>query len=382
MSEPAASEAFGTAFDRAMMRRCLELARRALGQTAPNPLVGAVVVREGTIVGEGFHAGAGRPHAEANALQAAGERARGATLYVNLEPCNCHGRTPPCSEAIIAAGIARVAIGMRDPNPEATGGIESLQAAGIEVSIGIEAAACQRLNEAFTHRVRHQRPFGVLKYAMTLDGKIATATGHSQWVTGPNARHAVHRERAACDAVIVGGNTVRQDDPQLTAHGTGTREPLRVVMSRTLDLPADARLWQVTQAPTLVLTERGADPARLQQLRDRGVEAIALPALTPAAAMAELYQRQLNRVLWECGGRLAARAIAQGGVQKLMAFIAPKLIGDGGAPSPVGDLGIATLQQAQMLTDVSWRAIAPDYLVEGYLAASDTAPGAEPPWQP
>ncbi|HEY9888040.1 MAG TPA: bifunctional diaminohydroxyphosphoribosylaminopyrimidine deaminase/5-amino-6-(5-phosphoribosylamino)uracil reductase RibD, partial [Candidatus Obscuribacterales bacterium] len=199
------------------MQRCLELARQGWGKTAPNPLVGAVVVQAGAVVGEGFHPAAGQPHAEVFALRAAGDRAQGATLYVNLEPCNHMGRTPPCTEAVMAAGIARVVVGMIDPDPRvAGGGVQRLQAAGLEVTVGVEEAACQQLNEAFSYSVQHQRPFGILKYAMTLDGKIAASSGHSAWVTGPAARTWVHQLRSRCDAVIVGGQTVRQDNPHLT----------------------------------------------------------------------------------------------------------------------------------------------------------------------
>jgi len=369
----AGSQATVSAFDRAMMQRCLELARRALGQTAPNPLVGAVVVREGQIVGEGFHPGAGQPHAEVFALQAAGERSRGATVYVNLEPCNHYGRTPPCSEALVAAEVARVVVGMVDPNPKVGGGgIARLRQAGLEVVVGVEEAACRQLNEAFIHRILYQRPLGILKYAMTLDGKIATSSGHSTWVTGQAARDEVHQLRAACDAVIVGGNTVRQDNPRLTSHQTGTHNPLRVIMSRTLNLPDEARLWQVEQAPTLVLTTAGARPAFQQGLQQRGVEVVELTPLAPAQVMAHLYKRGMLSVLWECGGTLAASAIADGSIQKVLAFIAPKLIGGQNAPSPINDLGFTQMTQALALERVRWRSIGADCLLEGYLPPSES----------
>lgn len=356
------------AFDCAMMQRCLSLARRALGKTAPNPLVGSVVVRDGQIVGEGFHPGAGNPHAEVFALKAAGERAKGATIYVNLEPCNHYGRTPPCSEAVVAAGVAKVVVGMVDPNPlVAGGGIERLRQAGIEVVVGVEEDACRRLNEAFIHRIVHRRPFGILKYAMTLDGKIATSTGHSSWVTGTEARNEVQQLRAACDAVIVGGNTVRCDNPRLTSRHTGSNKPLRVVMSRTLDLPAEAHLWQIDDAPTLVLTQEGVNPDVKERLMNKGVEVVELMPLTPAEVMAYLYDRQFLSVLWECGGTLAASAIADGAVQKILAFIAPKIVGGQTAPSPVGDLGLTLMVDALNLERVSWRPVGADCVVEGYL---------------
>jgi len=358
----------GTAFDRAMMQRCLQLARCALGRTSPNPLVGSVIVKDGEIVGEGFHPGAGQPHAEVFALRAAGELARGATIYVSLEPCNHYGRTPPCSEALVAAGVAKVVVGMVDPNPlVAGGGIARLRAAGIEVVVGVEEEACRQINEAFVHRILYHKPLGILKYAMTLDGKIATTSGHSAWVTTQAARAEVHQLRAACDAVIVGGNTIRQDNPQLTSHQPDTHNPLRVVMSQSLNLPEKACVWDTEQAPTLVLTTTGANPVFQDLLRKKGVEVIELMPLTPAKVMAYLYDRGFNGVLWECGGKLAANAIAEGAVQKILAFIAPKIIGGSNAPTPVGDLGLTTMTQALSLEKVRFSVVGSDCLVEGYL---------------
>lgn len=357
-----------TPFDQAMMQRCLELARTALGRTTPNPLVGAVIVQDEIVVGEGFHPSAGQPHAEVFALGEAGERARGATIYVNLEPCNHYGRTPPCTSALIAAGVAKVVVGMVDPDPRVSGGgIERLRGAGIEVLVGVEEAACRQLNEGFIHRILYKRPLGILKYAMTLDGKIATISGNSTWVTGKEARAHVHQLRAACDAVVVGGNTVRQDNPFLTSHHPDAHNPLRVVMSRTLNLPVDAHLWEITDAPTLVLTEVGANPDLQAQLLKRGVEVVELTPLTPLTCMTYLYERQLSSVLWECGGILAASAISDRAVQKVLAFIAPKIVGGKIAPSPVGDLGLATMTQALILKNVSWRQLGSDYVVEGDL---------------
>ncbi len=360
--------AIGTERDRAMMQRCLELARQARGRTAPNPMVGSVIVKEGEIVGEGFHPQAGQPHAEVFALRAAGDRAQGATLYVNLEPCNHYGRTPPCSEAVAAAGLARVVVGMVDPNPKvAGGGIARLRAAGIEVVVGVEEAACQKLNEAFVHRILHHQPFGILKYAMTLDGKIATSSGHSAWITSQTARNEVHQLRVGCEAVIVGGNTVRLDNPQLTTRQTDSPKPLRVVMSRTLDLPTEAYLWQTDIAPTLVMTEPDVKPAFQDHLRRQGVEVVELSPLSPATVMNYLYDRGCLTVLWECGGTLAAQAIADGAIQKVLAFIAPKIVGGQTAPSPIGDLGILTMPDAIALERVQWRVMGNECLLEGYL---------------
>ncbi|WP_036482179.1 bifunctional diaminohydroxyphosphoribosylaminopyrimidine deaminase/5-amino-6-(5-phosphoribosylamino)uracil reductase RibD [Myxosarcina sp. GI1] len=351
-----------------MMQKCLELASRAKGRTSPNPMVGAVVIRDGKIVGEGFHPAPGQPHAEVFALQAAGELARGATIYVNLEPCNHYGKTPPCSEALIDAGIAKVVAGMVDPDSRVSGGgIAKLRDAGIEVVVGVEETACRQLNEAFIHRTLYHQPFGILKYAMTLDGKIAATSGHSAWVSGKASRHLVHQLRDVCDAVIIGGNTVRKDNPQLTTHGISDRNPLRVVMSRSLDLPNQCNLWQTNIAPTLVFTEPNSNPTLKTQLSDRGVEVIELDKLTPRTVMQHLYDREVSQVLWECGGTLAAKAIADGAVQKVMAFIAPKIIGGVTAPSPIGDLGLTKMTETLKLERVTVENVDADILVEGYL---------------
>jgi diaminohydroxyphosphoribosylaminopyrimidine deaminase / 5-amino-6-(5-phosphoribosylamino)uracil reductase len=356
--------------DRVWMQRCITLARQAAGQTAPNPMVGCVIVRDGDVVGEGFHPKAGEPHAEVFALRAAGDRALGATLYVNLEPCNHFGRTPPCSEAVVQSKVARVVVGMVDPDPRVSGGgIARLRDAGIEVVVGVEGQACQDLNEGFVHRICHQQPFGILKYAMTLDGKIATTSGHSAWVSSPPARSYVFDLRSQCDAVIVGTNTVNRDNPQLTSHRDEPgHNPLRVVMSRSLKLPEQARLWQTEVTPTIVFTEGHPNPALEETLQQQQVEVISLPQLTPKAVMQNLYQRGCATVLWECGGTLSAEAIAQGCIQKVLAFIAPKIIGGQFAPSPIGELGFTQMTEALALEHLALEQIGADYLLTGYLA--------------
>lgn len=361
-----------TSFDREMMQKCLQLAAKALGRTSPNPLVGSVVVQEGKIIGAGFHPGAGQPHAEVFALREAGEKAKSSTVYVNLEPCNHYGRTPPCSEALIAAGVRKVVVGMVDPNPLVSGwGIERLRSANIEVVVGVEEAACRELNEAFIHRILYQLPFGILKYAMTLDGKIAATTGHSAWVTTKASRHRVHQLRNACDGIVIGGNTVRRDNPYLTTHGISDRNPLRVVMTRHLNLPADRHLWNSEIAPTLIFTEPNSNPQLQEQLRRKGVEIIELTSLTPKIVMQQLYDRGLSKILWECGGTLAAKAIADGVIQKVMAFIAPKIIGGQTAPSPVGDLNLTAMTDALQLERTRLQNIDSDILIEGYLPSSN-----------
>lgn len=361
-----------TEFDRQMIRRCLTLAQKAQGRTAPNPMVGAVVVQDGQIVGEGFHPGAGQPHAEVFALREAGDRAQGATIYVSLEPCSHHGRTPPCSAAVMQAGIARVVVGMKDPNPLVDGGgIAQLRAAGIEVVTGVESAACAELNEAFSYRMRHQQPLGILKYAMTIDGKIATASGHSAWVSSPASRDYVHQLRSTCDAIVTGGNTVRRDNPLLTSHHEDAPNPLRVVLTNSLNLPQTAQLWDLKWAKTLVVTKTDANPEMQGWLRERGVEVLTLERPSPKLLMAHLFDRGCLSVLWECGGALSAAAIADGSIQKVLAFIAPKLVGGPLSPGPVGDLGIGLMTEALPLERVSWRSIASDnggdMLMQGYL---------------
>ncbi len=369
MDNLTASRTIGTPFDQAMMQRCLQLARHGIGKTSPNPLVGAVIVQNGKIVGEGYHPGVGEPHAEVFALRQAGDQAGGATLYVNLEPCNHYGRTPPCSEAVIQAGIRQVVMGMADPNVTASGGRQKLEEAGISVVVGVEEKACRELNAGFIHRILYQRPFGLFKYAMTLDGKIATTVGHSAWVTDIPARNRVYHERSQCDAVIVGGNTVRQDNPHLTTHHLTEQNPLRIVMSRSLDFSPEAHIFQTNEAPTLVLTEK-ENCQQAQELKKQGVEVLQLSPLTPSRVMKYLYERGLARVLWECGGTLAAKAIQEGAVQKILAFIAPKIIGGVGAPTPVGDLNFKQMTDALQLEEMTWEQLGNDYLFIGKVPAS------------
>jgi len=334
------------------MQRALALAALGQGRTSPNPMVGAVVLDAGgTLVGEGFHARAGAPHAEVGALRQAGDRARGGTLVVSLEPCCHHGRTPPCTKAVIAAGIARVVVAMTDPDPRVAGaGLARLRAAGLEVIEGVAHDEGLRLNRAFAHRVHTGRPLGILKWAMSLDGRTALPNGASQWISGPAARDWVHRLRARCDAVIVGGGTVRADDPLLTSRGRRDPEPLRVVLSRGLDLPEQARLWQGADAPTLVAHGLEASAAARERLDAWGLERLELSSCEPSQLLEALARRGCNQVLWECGPELAAAAVRQGCVQQVVAVIAPKLLGGLPSRTPLGDLGLAGVDEG-----ASWR---------------------------
>lgn len=354
------------------MRRALQLAALGAGRTSPNPLVGAVVLDPaGRLVGEGFHARAGEAHAEVGALAQAGERARGGTLVVTLEPCCHHGRTPPCSEAVIRAGVARVVVAMADPNPRvAGGGLAQLRQAGITVELGVLEAEARALNAPFLHRITTGRPLGILKWAMSLDGRTALPNGASQWISSPPARAWVHTLRARCDAVIVGGGTVRADDPLLTSRGRRDPEPLRVVLSRGLDLPAQAHLWNTAVAPTLVAHGPEA-PAAARQAIDRliadnhsgaGLERLELPACEPRALLEALAQRGCNQVLWECGPELATAALRQGCVQQLGAVIAPKLLGGDPARTPLGDLGLERMADVPSWDSFALQRLGPDLL--------------------
>lgn len=349
---------------RPWMERALQLAALGSGRTSPNPLVGAVVLdATGQLVGEGYHARAGEAHAEVGALRQAGARARGGTLVVTLEPCCHHGRTPPCSQAVIAAGITRVVVAMADPNPRVGGGgLAELRAAGVEVITGVAEAEARALNRAFCHRIATGRPRGILKWAMGADGRTALPNGASQWISGPEARAWVHALRARCDAVIVGGGTVRADDPLLTSRGQRDPEPLRVVFSRSLRLPPQARLWNQSVAPTLVVHSFAAPSRRRFQLDRLGVERLVLPECSPRLLLEELARRGCNQVLWECGPELAAAALRDDGVQEVAAVIAPKLLGGEPARTPLGDLGYTSMDAVATWTGEPPQALGGDWL--------------------
>ncbi|MDR0966497.1 MAG: bifunctional diaminohydroxyphosphoribosylaminopyrimidine deaminase/5-amino-6-(5-phosphoribosylamino)uracil reductase RibD [Myxococcales bacterium] len=321
------------------MALALSEARQAEGRTRPNPCVGVVIVQGGEIVGRGFHARAGAPHAEIIALRQAGARARGADLYSTLEPCDHQGRTPPCTQAILDAGIARVFVGCADANPRVSGrGIERLRANGVEVVCDVLRQACADLNAPFFKFITQHRPLVTLKVAATADGKIATRSGDSRWVTGKAARALTHDWRARVDAILVGGNTVRRDDPELTARPGGARaehQPLRVVLSASLDLPLEAKLFreQLPNAPVLVVTTC-EDRASIEALRGRGVEVQVLgPGADARVSLADLLDllaaRDVMHLLVEGGAGLFGGFIEQGLFDRIELFIAPKLLGDG-----------------------------------------------------
>lgn len=356
------------------MKTALELAARARGRTSPNPMVGACVVKDGKIAGCGFHRRAGAPHAEVQALQDAGEQARGATLYVNLEPCCHHGRTGPCTEAVIQAGIARVVVAMADPNPLVAGkGIGALQDAGVEVTPGVLEDEARELNEVFIKYITTGLPFVVAKAAVSLDGKIATRTGRSKWITGEAARAYGHRLRDWYDAIMVGIGTVLADDPSLTTRlpGGGGRDPVRVIVDSQARTPLKARvLTQSSGAATLIATTAGAPLARVELLRQAGAKVLvagAGPRVDLAGLLKILVQEGITSVLIEGGAAVHGSALAERIVDKAAWFIAPKIIGGREAPGAVGGEGVNDPSEAAELERLKISRLGPDLCVEGYL---------------
>ena len=362
-----------TAADERFMRRTLELAAKALGRTSPNPVVGAVIVRNGRIIGEGFHRRAGLPHAEREALRRITETARGATIYVNLEPCSHYGRTPPCADALIEAGIKRVVVGMVDPNPLVQGrGLRRLRRAGIAVATGVLREECERLNEDFACFIRTGRPFVTLKLAASLDGRIAAASGDSQWISGEQSRRVVHELRNRVDAILVGAETVRNDDPRLTCRMRGGRDPLRVVLDGRLSITPSARVCtQPSTAPTLIATSEDHGRGEKQaQLEAQGVQVVCLPGKNGQVPLrpllVELGRRGHKSVLIEGGGRIAAAALREGVVDKVLFFYAPLLLGGEGR-AMIGPLGIDRVAVGQKLHTMTVERIGKDILVAAYI---------------
>ncbi len=341
------------------MRRCLELADRAAGRTSPNPLVGAVVLRAQQVVGEGWHERAGAPHAEVVALARAGAAAQGATLYVNLEPCCHQGRTPPCTDAIVRAGISRVVVGMPDPNPRVAGrGIERLRAAGVQVELSSLESDCMALNRAFTCAMTQARPLVVLKAAATLDGRIATTTGESRWITGPQAREHVHRLRDRHDAVLVGSGTALADDPRLDTRRPGGRDAVPVLLDSRLRVPPSA---QVFAAGRRALVYSCAPPPADHPATVVRVEASSA-GVQLQAVLADLCQRGLQSVLVEGGGEVHRAFLDAGLVDRVLLYLAPRILA--GGPGWVAGPGIARLSQAWQLRLLRSEQLGEDLLLE------------------
>lgn len=356
----------------AVMGRALELARRGEGSVEPNPQVGAIVLStDGTVLGEGWHARYGGPHAEVVALAAAGEAARGGTLLVTLEPCCHHGKTPPCTDAVIAAGIARVVVAARDPFPAVDGGgIAALRAAGIEVETGLRAAEAERLTAPFRRLIAAGRPWVIAKWAMSLDGRIAAASGDSRWISGEASRALVHALRGRMDAILIGIGTALADDPLLTARPAGKRVPLRVVVDSTARLPPGSRLVQTAhEVPLLVAVGPEAPASRVDQLRSHGCQvwqdtsADRNPRL--ASLLHHLGSQRLTNVLVEGGAGILGSLHDGGLIDEVWTFVAPKLLGGNRAPAAIGGLGAGVVDNAPRLAVEEVTTIGNDVLIRG-----------------
>jgi diaminohydroxyphosphoribosylaminopyrimidine deaminase/5-amino-6-(5-phosphoribosylamino)uracil reductase len=366
------------------MKLALGLAARAMGCTSPNPMVGAVVVRNDRIVGRGYHHSAGEPHAEVNAIDEAGSLAENATLYVTLEPCNHFGRTPPCTRKILDAGIKTVVVAMDDPNPDVKGGgVKTLRENGVEVIEGVCEAEARRLNEFFITYVKTHKPFVILKCAATLDGQIATRTGDSKWVTGESARMRVHEIRQAVDAIMVGIGTVNHDDPSLTTRleeGRG-RDPIRVILDTRLSISPDARLLhQPSNADTIIVAGDNSEGAghqkRRRAIKETGATILPVPLkqgkIDLEALMTKLGEMEITSLLIEGGAQVIASSFAAGIVDKVMLFYAPKLLGGSdGVPICSGE-GAGLMKDCIMLQNAGMERFGEDFLIEGYVKKSSS----------
>lgn len=356
------------------MSRALKLAEKGRGKTSPNPLVGAVIVRSGGIVGEGYHQMAGTPHAEIHALRDAGEQAKGATMYVTLEPCCHHGRTPPCTEAIIEKGIKEVVVGAVDPNPLVAGkGVKTLDDAGVRVITGVLAKEAHLQNEAFFKYIRSGRPFITLKAAISLDGKIATKTGDSKWITGEEARRLVHQMRATNDAIMVGIGTVLADDPLLTVRLQGQhRQPLRVIIDSSLRISIDSQLAKTaSQVATIIAAVEGRySKEKRAELEAMGVEVWDLPAVQKrvdlVALMQKLGKREITSLLLEGGPTVNTSALEAGLIDKFVFFQAPLIIGGQASPGVFGGEGCERLSDCLRLNRTSAQKVGDDLMITAY----------------
>ena len=362
-----------TNFDEKYMARALEIANMAAGRTSPNPLVGAVIVKNGQIVGEGYHKKAGTPHAEIHALNAAQGEVQGATMYVTLEPCSHYGKTPPCAEALVKSGIKEVVVATLDPNPKVAGqGIEILQHAGIKTRIGIMEKEAQAQNEVFFKYIITRLPFVCIKYAMTLDGKIATYTGDSKWISNEESRQYVHQLRNTYDAILVGIGTVLADNPMLnTRLGIPEpKDPIRIVIDGNLDIPLTSNIVQTSKKQkTIIFTAKTGNEEKLNYLIEAGIEIVTVNGdsqnLDLKAVLAQLGSRGITSLLVEGGAQINASFLENELVDKILCFIAPKIVG-GMAPSPVAGQGVAVMKNAYQFSKVEIEKIGDDTLIKAY----------------
>ena len=355
--------------DEKYMRQAIALALKGTGRVNPNPLVGAVVVKDGRIIGEGYHQQYGCPHAERNALAACTESAAEATIYVTLEPCCHHGKNPPCTEALIQAGISRVVVGSADPNPLVAGkGIAQLKGAGIQVEEGFLQAECDAINFIFFHYITTNKPYLALKYAMTADGKIACHTGASRWITGEVARHHVHQLRNKYAAIMVGTGTVLADDPELTCRIENGNNPLRIVCDTQLRTPLSSKLVTTAKEVPTIIATCCQEESRHKPYQEAGCQIWVVPSKNRGvdlqALVHRLGQEKIDSVLVEGGGQLNWSLLQAGLVQRVYTYIAPKIFGGAAAKSPVGGIGVDNPQQAFQMRVVATQQLGEDFLLE------------------
>lgn len=357
------------------MRLAIRLAKKARGRTSPNPLVGAVVVKNGEIVGKGFHKKAGEPHAEINALNDAGKKAAGGELYVNLEPCNHYGRTPPCTKRIVDSGIKKVYVGMEDPNKNvAGGGIQCLKDNGIYVKQGILKDECQNLNEAYIKYITEKKPFVILKSAASLDGKIATRVGDTKWITNEKSRAILHRLRDEVDGILVGIGTVMADDPELTTRlkDRKGKDPVRIIVDSKLRiLPGAKVLNSESEAETIIATTELAPKEKIKKIEALGARVLVVGSKDSRVDLGELVYElgklEITSLLIEGGAEINGSSLDSGIIDKVLFFYAPKIIGGTGALNMIGGEGIEKLSDAVNLRDIKVRRLGDDILVEGYV---------------
>ena len=353
------------------MREALRIAHNAEGRTSPNPLVGAVIVKDGKIIAEGWHRLAGTPHAEIHALNMAGELAKGSTLYVTLEPCSHFGRTPPCARAIVDAGIKKVFAAMSDPNPKVAGrGFEILRTAGIEVEVGLLEAEARKLNEVFVKWITKNLPFVTMKFACSLDGKIATSSGESQWISCKESRKFTHRLRDLNDAILVGVGTVLADNPSLTTRLVEGKNPVRVIVDSNARTPIDSKVVTDKSARTIIATTSNAPPEKISSLEGRGVEIITAgngERVDLKILMSELARREITSVLVEGGGTIHFSMLSAGLVDKVLAFVAPKIIGGQNSLTAVAGAGFEKLSDVVKLKNFTAQNLGEDILISGYV---------------
>ncbi|SFC16340.1 diaminohydroxyphosphoribosylaminopyrimidine deaminase [Alkalibacterium subtropicum] len=359
--------------DRKYMKRALELAEKGRGFTSPNPMVGAVIVKNGQIIGEGYHEKFGEAHAEVNAISSATESVEGATIYVTLEPCSHYGKTPPCSNLIIDKKLKKVVVAATDPNPLVSGrGLERIRKAGIDVVEGVLEAESNKLNEVFNKFITTQTPFVLMKYAMSLDGKIATHTGDSKWISSEESREHAHHLRGYLSGIMVGIGTVLKDDPQLTCRVPGYPNPVRIVLDSQLRVPLDSKILKdQDEAKTLILTTEHASLSMRREIEQIGVEVLTVPEqdgkVDLEKALEILGGKGIDSILLEGGGTLNAAALEAGIIDKVNIYVAPKIIGGEEAISPVMGRGVETMKEAYGLSDMQVTKMSEDIFVEGYL---------------